>query len=157
MKQLFLAGVSQNALTAAPTAPSSPDNPTMEICRDGVARPTGARGRRRRAAHHDESTDSGGDDRSGRQRRRSARDDDDDGDDDGDAGDGSDPPDERWLPVGAVARRYSVVTRTVDRWALAGILPPATFFGGRRYWSESALRKCVREHVRKSRAPRGAA
>ena len=42
------------------------------------------------------------------------------------------------LPARAIAERYGVTTRTIDRWVLSGALPePAFKINGVRYWDQA--------------------
>jgi hypothetical protein len=42
------------------------------------------------------------------------------------------------LPARAIAERYGVTTRTIDRWILSGALPqPAFKINGVRYWDQA--------------------
>jgi hypothetical protein len=52
-------------------------------------------------------------------------------------------PDEL-LPARLVCRRYNVVSRTVDRWLEAGILPQPIRVIGLRYWRLSDLERAER-------------
>ena len=46
----------------------------------------------------------------------------------------------KFAPKTAVATRYTVSTKTVDRWVKRGILPPpALAINNRKYWDEAAL------------------
>src|SRR3954454_4143405 len=49
------------------------------------------------------------------------------------------PPKTRRLPSRAVAARYGVSMRTLDRWLDAEILPPPLVINRYRYWAESEL------------------
>ena len=62
---------------------------------------------------------------------------------------------EIWHSASAIAKRYGVVIRTVDRWEDRGVLPPATWINGRRYWSETSLQTREREHTRAARSAPG--
>jgi DNA-binding transcriptional MerR regulator len=56
----------------------------------------------------------------------------------------------KWLPAQAVASRYGVSDRTVDRWVEAGVLPKPMYIQGRRYWDEAELAQ--RDQARKTEA-----
>jgi hypothetical protein len=47
----------------------------------------------------------------------------------------------RYLRKGAVAARYGVVTRTVERWVETGAIPPPEYLPGSKIplWNEAAL------------------
>ena len=48
-------------------------------------------------------------------------------------------PWKRKLRARDVCVRYDIVSRTVDRWVEAGILPPPMFINTVRYWDEDEL------------------
>jgi hypothetical protein len=58
----------------------------------------------------------------------------------------------RRLPTAAVAQRYNVVPRTIDRWAKAPELdfPAAEVINRRRYWDEDALDAWDQARIRTS-------
>jgi predicted DNA-binding transcriptional regulator AlpA len=56
----------------------------------------------------------------------------------------------KYLPAGAVADRYGVSDRTIDRWVDAGDLPKPVYIQGRRYWDASELGQ--RDDERKTEA-----
>jgi hypothetical protein len=58
----------------------------------------------------------------------------------------------RRLPTVAVAQRYNVVPRTIDRWAKAPELdfPAAEVINRRRYWDEDALDAWDQARIRSS-------
>jgi hypothetical protein len=43
------------------------------------------------------------------------------------------------LPTRALCERYGVVSRTIDRWEAAGVIPAPVCINGRRYWREAEL------------------
>jgi predicted DNA-binding transcriptional regulator AlpA len=45
----------------------------------------------------------------------------------------------KFLPARAVAARYGIAERTVDRWIETGALPPPLYIQKRRYWDADAL------------------
>jgi predicted DNA-binding transcriptional regulator AlpA len=45
----------------------------------------------------------------------------------------------KYLPIRAVANRYGVSDRTIDRWIRVGDLPRPVFIQSRRYWLQEAL------------------
>ena len=47
----------------------------------------------------------------------------------------------KYLPAKAVAARYGVADRTVDRWLQTNNLPPPVYIQKRRYWLEHDLDK----------------
>jgi predicted DNA-binding transcriptional regulator AlpA len=49
------------------------------------------------------------------------------------------PRETRKLTARAVAARYGVVVRTVDRWTESGILPKPKYICGRRYWDRDEV------------------
>jgi hypothetical protein len=53
-----------------------------------------------------------------------------------------------------LCERYSVVTRTIDRWTAAGILPAPLVINGYRYWDEAEIEQRERERMQ-PRAARG--
>ena len=59
----------------------------------------------------------------------------------------------KFLRKQAVADRYSITPRTVDRMAEDGRLPPPIYRSKFPTWDEEALDKAVRAAVRKQRAP----
>jgi predicted DNA-binding transcriptional regulator AlpA len=54
----------------------------------------------------------------------------------------------RKLRASAVAARYSITVRTVDRWLEAGILPEPLRIHKTRYWDESEIEAMERRHTR---------
>jgi predicted site-specific integrase-resolvase len=38
-----------------------------------------------------------------------------------------------------LCQRYGVVTKTIDRWVAAGILPRPTYINGYRYWDSEQI------------------
>jgi hypothetical protein len=58
---------------------------------------------------------------------------------------------EKFLTVRMLCERYNVVSRTIDRWIVAEILPPPTWIRGRRYWPASALEQLEHAAVGKRR------
>lgn len=58
----------------------------------------------------------------------------------------------RKLTSRMLCERYSVVTRTIDRWTAAGILPQPLIINGYRYWDEQEVEQHERERMR-DRAP----
>jgi hypothetical protein len=56
---------------------------------------------------------------------------------------------ERLLPTRELRKRYGVVTRTLDRWLEAGILPPPIRINQNRYWKEGELEQREREGMTK--------
>ena len=60
-------------------------------------------------------------------------------------------PDQR-LPATAVARRYGVVIRTLNRWLIDPKLgfPKPEIVNGRRYWTAATLRIWDRSRARRS-------
>ena len=64
------------------------------------------------------------------------------------------------LPTSKVAARYSVTTRTIDRWRSdpeTGFPPPSAFINGRKYWRVDVLEQYDRQAVLMigRRRPRG--
>ncbi len=56
--------------------------------------------------------------------------------------------DRRFFPKRAVARRYGVTTRTVDRWKKQNVIPPPDLtINNRHYWYEAALDRHDRQLV----------
>jgi DNA-binding transcriptional MerR regulator len=49
------------------------------------------------------------------------------------------PTNKKLLPTRALCERYHVVSRTIDRWEAAGVIPAPVRINGRRYWSEAEL------------------
>ena len=61
--------------------------------------------------------------------------------------------DRRFFPKRAVARRYGVTTRTVDRWKKQNVIPqPDLTINNRHFWCEDELDR----HDRQLVAARGA-
>ena len=56
----------------------------------------------------------------------------------------------KYLPAGAVADRYGVSDRTIDRWVEASVLPKPVYINGRRYWDADELGQ--RDEARKAEA-----
>jgi predicted DNA-binding transcriptional regulator AlpA len=54
----------------------------------------------------------------------------------------------RLLPMRDMCARYNVASRTIDRWADAGLLPAPVRMNGRRYWDESELEANERARAR---------
>jgi DNA-binding transcriptional MerR regulator len=54
----------------------------------------------------------------------------------------------RKLTSRMLCERYSVATRTIDRWAAAGILPQPLVINGYRYWDEAEVEQFERARVR---------
>lgn len=65
----------------------------------------------------------------------------------------------RRLTSRMLCERYSVVTRTIDRWTAAGILPPPLVINGYRYWDEGEVEQRERERMlsptNRTRRPEG--
>ena len=60
----------------------------------------------------------------------------------------------RKLTSRMLCERYSVVTRTVDRWTAAGILPKPLVINGLRYWDEGEVEERERTNMgREAAAP----
>jgi hypothetical protein len=61
----------------------------------------------------------------------------------------------RRLPTVAVARRYNVVPRTIDRWAKDPELefPAAEVINRRRYWDEDSLEAWDQARIRNAARP----
>jgi hypothetical protein len=55
----------------------------------------------------------------------------------------------RLLPITPVCARYNVVSRTIDRWVEADILPAPLVINRRRYWDEEELERREREGMRR--------
>ena len=56
--------------------------------------------------------------------------------------------DRRFFPKRAVARRYGVTTRTVDRWKKQKVIPPPDLtINNRQFWDEATLDRNDRERV----------
>jgi DNA-binding transcriptional MerR regulator len=53
----------------------------------------------------------------------------------------------RKLTSRMLCERYSVVTRTIDRWTAAGILPQPLVINGYRYWDEAEVEQRERERT----------
>jgi hypothetical protein len=51
----------------------------------------------------------------------------------------------RKLSARALCDRYGVVTRTIDRWVQANILPQPTIINKRRYWDEAGIELADRQ------------
>lgn len=54
----------------------------------------------------------------------------------------------RKLTSRMLCERYGVVTRTIDRWVAAGILPQPMVINSFRYWDEAELEERDRERMR---------
>ena len=54
----------------------------------------------------------------------------------------------RKLNSRALQQRYGVVTRTIDRWVEAGVLPPPMVINKIRYWDEAELEARDRDRVK---------
>lgn len=59
----------------------------------------------------------------------------------------SDENSDKLLPVAQLRRRYSVCSRTLDRWLEDGILPQPVRINRYRYWRESDLERFERERM----------
>ena len=59
----------------------------------------------------------------------------------------------RKLSSRALSERYGVVTRTIDRWTAAGILPQPLVINSVRYWDEQEIEQHERERMRSRPAP----
>jgi DNA-binding transcriptional MerR regulator len=57
-------------------------------------------------------------------------------------------PQERLLPIREVCRRYSVSSRTVDRWLRLGSIPEPVRIHTYRYWRISDLEHFERDSVK---------
>jgi hypothetical protein len=64
---------------------------------------------------------------------------------------------DRLLPVARVRERYSICTRTVDRWLQLGLLPPPLRIRNLRYWRLEALEEFERARAQDSFRPIGEA
>jgi hypothetical protein len=53
----------------------------------------------------------------------------------------------RKLTSRMLCERYNVVTRTIDRWTAAGILPQPLVINGYRYWDEAEVEQRERERM----------
>jgi hypothetical protein len=53
----------------------------------------------------------------------------------------------RKLTSRMLCERYNVVTRTIDRWTAAGILPQPLIINGYRYWDEAEVEQHERERM----------
>jgi DNA-binding transcriptional MerR regulator len=54
----------------------------------------------------------------------------------------------RLIPARAVARRYGVCLRSIDRWLKKGVIPkPTRTVNGRRYWRLDTLETADRQHT----------
>jgi DNA-binding transcriptional MerR regulator len=57
----------------------------------------------------------------------------------------------------ALAERYGVCSRTLDRWTETGILPPAMRINKVRYWDEAEIEQRERQRMSAARQPDTAA
>jgi DNA-binding transcriptional MerR regulator len=48
----------------------------------------------------------------------------------------------RFVTARALCQRYNIVTKTVDRWVTAGILPQPTYINNIRYWDAEQIERC---------------
>ena len=53
----------------------------------------------------------------------------------------------RKLTSRMLCERYNVVTRTIDRWTAAGILPAPLVINGYRYWDEDEVEQFERARM----------
>jgi predicted site-specific integrase-resolvase len=64
----------------------------------------------------------------------------------------------RKVQARVLCQRYDVVTRTIDRWVEAGVLPEPEYINGIRYWDEDEVeereleRKRLQSEERQKRA-----